>query len=67
MIELPAALVPVEIKATTNPGLKDITGLRAFLDEYGARVPHGVLLHAGDRTMKMADRIWAVPLAALLR
>jgi hypothetical protein len=42
-----------------------VTGLRAFL----AKTPRcraALLAYGGTETLKLADRLWAVPLAAVL-
>lgn len=67
VLEHAGELFALEVKATSSPGLNDASGLRAFLEEYDGRARHGVVLHCGEETMKLADRIWAVPLGAVLR
>ncbi|MBL8951693.1 MAG: hypothetical protein JNK82_13005 [Myxococcaceae bacterium] len=68
MIEQAGGLVAIEVKATANPGLKRHRPPQSgLLEAYGARARHGVLLHAGAQTMKLAERSWAVPLSALVK
>ncbi len=67
VIEQGGELIALEVKATTSPGLNDAESIRALLEEYGPRARHGVVLHAGEQTLKLADRVWAVPLTALLK
>jgi uncharacterized protein len=54
-------LLPIEIKATTQPSTKDLASLRIFRDEYGDRVAGGLLLHTGPDTFWIADGILAAP------
>ena len=48
MIEAGDRLLPIEVKATARPRLRDIAHLRTFRAEYGERTRAGLLLHAGD-------------------
>ena len=61
VIEIGDRLLPIEVKAATNPGYSDTRGLRAFREEYPECFVGGLLLHGGDRTLWMSDRILAVP------
>lgn len=66
MIERGDTLVPVEIKSGDRLRPDDARHIRAFMEEYGDAVPHGVILYPGTRAEPIADRIWAVPLSAAL-
>jgi len=44
---------------------RDLAGLRAFLEKT-ARCRVALLAHGGTETVKLAERLWAVPLAAVL-
>ena len=61
VIESGERLLPIEVKAAANPGYSDTRGLRAFREEYPERFTGGLLLHGGDRTQWMSNRILAVP------
>ena len=61
VIEIGDRLLPIEVKASTNPGYSDTRGLRAFREEYPDCFAGGLLLHGGDQTQWMSDRILAVP------
>ena len=61
VIEAGDRLLPIEVKATANPGYADTRGLRAFRDEYPEQFAGGLLLHGGNRTQWMSDRILAAP------
>ena len=61
VIESGDRLLAIEVKATTRPRIRDITGLRLFREEYRDRFAGGLLLHAGSETQWMADGILATP------
>jgi uncharacterized protein len=61
LIERKGKLLPIEVKATENPGFNDSKGLRAFKKEYGADVLGGLLLHGGEKTYWVAEAVLAVP------
>lgn len=61
MIEREGKLPPIEVKATENPGYNDTKGLRSFLEEYGDRVLGGLLLHSGEKTYWISERVLAAP------
>lgn len=56
-----SGLLPIEIKSTTQPRLRDTTNLRIFLDEYSDDARAGLLLHAGDETTWLTNDVLAVP------
>ena len=49
------------MKASANPGLADIRGLRLFREEYPERFAGGLLLHGGRETQWMSEGVLAVP------
>lgn len=61
MIESGDQLLAIEVKATTRPRVRDITGLQLFRQEYGYRFVGGLLLHAGNQVEWLADGILAAP------
>ncbi len=61
VIELDGSLLPIEIKATTNPGLGDFASLRAFCAEYGTATRPGLLLHGGSAVEWLAPNVLAAP------
>ena len=61
VVESGDRLLPIEVKATANPGYSDTRGLRAFRDEYPEQCIGGLLLHGGSETRWMSDDILAVP------
>ncbi|MGH8572810.1 MAG: DUF4143 domain-containing protein, partial [Gammaproteobacteria bacterium] len=62
VIEMPDGwLLPIEVKADSQPGWSNAGGLRAFLDEYEDRTPGGLVLHCGNDIYQLSDRIVAAP------
>ena len=50
----------VEVKATKNPGYRDIAGLQAFLKEHRGAAS-GILLHSGREIKRLDEKIVVVP------
>lgn len=61
VIEHRGALIPIEVKASARPGGRDLRALEVFRDEYPDLFRGGLLLYTGDETLRLADRILAVP------
>lgn len=61
VIEHRGGLVPIGVKAGALPGMGDLRGLLAFRDEYPDLFQGGLLLHTGDKTQWLSDRILGVP------
>ena len=61
VLEWQRQLVAVEVKGGTNPTRKDVRGLRAFLDEHPRSARGGVVLHGGDETYWLDEKILAAP------
>ena len=61
VIEAGNRLLPIEVKATTQPRLRDITHLRTFRAEYGERARAGLLLHSGEMLDWIAPDVLAAP------
>ena len=61
VIEAGDRLLPIEVKATARPRLRDIANLRTFRAEYGERARAGLLLHAGDMLDWIAPDVLAAP------
>jgi len=53
MIETESHVLPIEIKSTSNPRVKDAANLIAFQNEYGKKSRAGLLLHNGKETNKV--------------
>ena len=61
VVEAGERLLAIEVKATANPGLADVRGLRLFRQDYPDRFAGGLLLHGGRVTQWMAEDILAAP------
>ncbi len=61
VVEADGKVLPVEIKATSRPRLKDVANLRAFRAEYGKTARAGLLLHTGNTIEWLAPDVLAVP------
>lgn len=60
MVETGEKLLPVEVKATSQPRVADAAGVRAFRREYGRTARAGVLLHTASRVEWLTDDVLAV-------
>ena len=61
VIETADSLLPIEIKSTARPRLRDVAHLRTFLDEYEGASRFGLLLHCGETPEWIAPNILAAP------
>jgi predicted AAA+ superfamily ATPase len=61
VVELPARLLPVEVKAARRVGRKEARHLRTFLEEYPDLAEAGILLYDGDETFWVDRGVLAVP------
>ena len=61
VVEAGDALLPIEIKASGKPRLRDVTGLRSFRREYAGQARAGLLLHTGSEVEWLAPDVLAAP------
>ena len=61
VIEAGGRLLPIEVKATARPRLRDAEHLRSFRAEYGTRARAGLLLHSGSTLEWLASDVLAAP------
>lgn len=61
VIEAGQELLPIEIKSTKHPTVKDATGLRTFREQYASQTRSGLLLHAGQKLDWLTPGILAAP------
>ena len=61
VVETRGRLLPIEVKATTRPGLGHARHLLTFRREYPEQSRCGLLLHDGDAIRWIADGVLAVP------
>ena len=61
VIEVGDRLLPIEVKATERPRLRDLAHLRTFRSEYENRARAGLLLHSGTTLEWLASDVLAAP------
>ena len=61
VVEAEGALLPIEVKATRRPRLRDVAHLHTFRREYGHAARAGLLLHGGDTLEWIAPEVLSVP------
>jgi hypothetical protein len=61
VIEAEGSVLPIEVKATRRPRLRDAAHLRAFHAEYGRAARAGLLLHGGDSVEWITPWVLAAP------
>jgi predicted AAA+ superfamily ATPase len=61
VIESERKLIPIEVKATSQPSSGDLASVRAFLDDYDGRAPGGLFLYGGEETFWIAKKVLAAP------
>ncbi len=55
----------VEVKAAASLSSRDSRGLRGLASALGDEFGAGVILHTGSEAVRLAPKIWALPLSAL--
>lgn len=61
VVETPSGLLPIEVKSSTRPTLRDVKGLRKFMTDYHGDCLGGLLIHGGDETKWIAPNVLAIP------
>jgi predicted AAA+ superfamily ATPase len=61
VVETGGRLLPIEVKATGRPTLRDAASLRTFRAEYGKKARAGLLLHAGTTLEWLTPDVLAAP------
>ena len=61
VVESGDCLLPIEVKASSSPRLRDAAHLRSFRTEYGPRARSGLVLHSGTDTRWLTPDVLAVP------
>jgi uncharacterized protein len=56
--------LPVEVEAGADIRPDDLKGLRAYLESV-AGATRGLAFYTGERTLKLDENIWAVPISSL--
>ncbi len=65
LVETPAGLVPLEIKATATPSPAMARGIRKFRETAPAAWTRGFVIHTGTVTLPLGDGIVALPFSNL--
>jgi predicted AAA+ superfamily ATPase len=65
VIEKGRETLAIEIKSAARWDGRDLAGLKAFLDKT-KQCRLAILAYGGSETVRLGDRLWAVPLAAVL-
>ncbi len=58
-------LIGIEVKAASEARPSDFRQLRDFRERSKGRMKYGYVLYTGDRTLPIADGLWALPIPAL--
>ena len=61
VVETAGSLLPIEVKTTRRPRIRDAAHLRTFRSEYGERSRPGILLHDGELLDWVTPDALAVP------
>jgi predicted AAA+ superfamily ATPase len=61
VVETGGRLLPIEVKATGRPTLRDAASLRTFRAEYGKKARAGLLLHPGTTLEWLTPDVLAAP------
>ncbi|MFH1811868.1 MAG: DUF4143 domain-containing protein [Pseudomonadota bacterium] len=62
LLERDGVYFPVEIKLSSRPSTRDLSGIRSFIDTYpGLRVAAAIVVHGGDELFLVDERTVAVP------
>ena len=61
VVETGGRVLPIEVRATSRPRLKDAANLRAFRAEYGKAARSALLLHTGSAVEWLAPDVLAAP------
>lgn len=59
------SLACVEVKAGASPSQRDWRAMAKLRDDRPERFRAGVLIHSGEQTIPLGDRLWAVPVSGL--
>lgn len=66
VLESPSGdVAAVEVKVAATAARSSSKGLRFLRDKLGDRFKAGVVLYSGEHTLRLDDRIWAVPIEGL--
>ncbi|HEX3433961.1 MAG TPA: DUF4143 domain-containing protein [Solirubrobacteraceae bacterium] len=58
-------VVAIEVKAKASLSQKDASVLAKMRDALGVKFITGAVIHAGEQTIPLGDRLWAIPVSGL--
>jgi uncharacterized protein len=58
-------VVAIEIKAKASLSQADTKGLAKLRDAVGSQFVSGAVIHAGEQTLPLGDRLWGIPVSGL--
>ncbi|MFY9487814.1 MAG: ATP-binding protein [Solirubrobacterales bacterium] len=58
-------IAAVEVKSAATVDRASTKGLRYLRDKLGSRFKAGVVLYSGEHTLRLDDRVWAMPIEGL--
>ncbi len=58
-------VVAIEVKAKVSLSQKDTSALAKLRDSLGEHFTSGVIIHSGEQTIPLGDRLWAIPVSGL--
>jgi hypothetical protein len=58
-------VVAIEVKAKASLSQKDASVLAKMRDALGVKFIAGAVIHAGEQTIPLGDRLWAIPVSGL--
>jgi predicted AAA+ superfamily ATPase len=61
ILEQDGKIIPIEVKWTENPSLKDARHLKAFIAEHPSRCDQGYIVSRCPYVLALDDRITAIP------
>lgn len=66
ILEMDGVFYPIEFKANTNPGRRDVRGLIQFRQNHPhLKIAPGIIIHGGDTFYKLHDHVFAIPWRAV--
>jgi len=66
VLEKGGSLLPIEVKHSARVSLSDSAALIEFMNQNKKSAPWGMVVYRGTETIRLAERILAVPLGSLL-
>ena len=58
-------VVAIEIKAKASPTQNDTKSLIKLRDALGSQFVSGAVIHTGEQTLPLGDRLWGIPISGL--